>query len=127
MYCDASMTPTRGSRVLALLACTAVLTTSVAYALVLQQQASGPGAATTTPWGALDGAPAWVLAVLAATFATTAAATWLRPSRARRRLLFATATVLFVVGVVAAFSIGLGLILAAAFSLGAGATDRRPA
>jgi hypothetical protein len=115
------MTPTRRSRVLALLACTAVVTTFVAYALLLQQQ---DGGTATTPWAALHGAPAWVLAVLAGSCATTAASIWLRPSRGRRLLLLATATVLFGVGVLAAFSIGMGLMLAGAFSLGAAATDR---
>jgi hypothetical protein len=114
------MTPTRRSRVLALLACTAVVTTSVAYALLLQQQDSP----ATTPWEALHGAPTWVLAVLAASGATTAAAIFQRPSLARRVLLLATAAVLFGVGVIAAFSIGLGLILAGAFSVGAALTDR---
>jgi hypothetical protein len=124
LYSDGAMTPTRRSRVLALLGCTAILTTAVAYALLLQQQATGLGEAPTTAWGALRGAPTWVLATLAATIASTAAATWLRPSRGRRRLLLATATVLFAVGFVAAFSIGMGLILGAALSVGAAATDK---
>jgi MFS family permease len=124
------MTPTRRSRVLALLACTAVVTTAVAYMLLLQQQDSGPTAAPATPWTALQGAPTWLLAVFAATIATTGAATWLRPSRGRRRLLIATATALFGVGFVAIFSIGMALMIGAALSLGAAATDRtarRPA
>jgi MFS family permease len=124
LYSDSAMTSTRRSRVLALLACTAILTTAVAYALLLQQQASGLGEPPTSAWEGLRGAPTWVLATLAATIATTASATWLQPSRGRRRLLLATAAVLFAVGFVAAFSIGVGLILAGALSVGAATTDK---
>ncbi len=118
------MSSARGSRWLALLGCVAVVATAVAYALLLQQQATTLGEPPTTPWAALRGAPTWLLATLAATIVTTATATVLRPSRGRRLLLFATALVLFGVGFVAAFSIGMGLLLAAAFSVGAAAADR---
>jgi hypothetical protein len=118
------ITATRRSRLLALLACTAVVTTTVAYAMLLQQQATTLDEPATTPWGALRGAPTWLLATLAANIATTAAATFWRPSRGRRLLLLATATVLFVVGFLTGFSIGMGLLLAAALSLGAAVTNR---
>ena len=96
--------------------------TGVAYAFLLQGQDPD---GTVTPWQALRGAPTWVLAVLAATIAATAAAAWLRPSRTRRGLLLATAVVLFGVGFVALFSIGLPLMLAAAFTIAAAATRLR--
>ncbi len=113
------MTPIRRSRTLALAACFTVLASWVGYAFMLQEQ-DLPG---TTPWAALHGAPTWVLAILAATSVTTALAACLHPSRGRRVLLLATTTVLFGIGVVAIFSIGLPLILAAALSMGAALTD----
>jgi hypothetical protein len=113
------MTPMRRSRTLALAACLAVLASSVGYAFMLQQQ-DVPG---TSPWAALHGAPTWFLAILAAAIAATAIAVGLHPSRGRRLLLLAACTVLFGVGFVAIFSIGMPLLLAAAFTLAAALSD----
>ncbi len=123
-YSGTTMARMRRSRLLALLACTAVLTTTVAYLSLLQQQAIDDTAGGTSVWAALQGGPTWVLATLAATLATTAAAVWMRPSQGRRRLLVATAVVLFAVGLLAAFSIGMGLILGALFCVGAATNDK---
>ncbi|MBJ7609874.1 MAG: hypothetical protein JF887_10675 [Candidatus Dormibacteraeota bacterium] len=113
----------RSSRALALLGCVAVLATFVAYSLLLQQQATDLGESPGGPFGALRGAPTWVLAALAASAAADGAAIWLPPGRGRRMLLLGTAVVLAAVGVVATFSIGLPLLLAAGLTAGAGAQD----
>ncbi len=117
------MKASRRSRVLALLACAAVLTTWVAYALLLQEQGSGVGGTRVGLFEALRGAPSWVLVVLAATSAADAAAVWLPQGRLRRALLRVTALVLTLVGVVAIFSIGVALLIAAGLTIGAAGAD----
>lgn len=123
------MRASRRTRVLALLACVAVLATSVAYAVLLQQQGSEIGGAQVGLLDALRGAPSWVLVVLAATSAADAAAVWLPPGQVRRGLLYATALVLTLVGFLAIFSIGVALLVAAGLTIAAavGEGSRGPA
>ncbi len=99
--------------------CVAMPATVVAYSLLLQQQAADLGEPPGGPFRGARGAPPWVLAALAA----TAAATWLPPDRGRRMLLLGIAAVLTEVGVVAIFSIGVPLLLAAGLTAGAAARD----
>lgn len=113
----------RWSRGLALLGCVAVVTTFFAYALLLQQQTATLGEAPVGSFGALRGAPTWFLAVLAATAAADAAAIWLPSGLARRVLLYGTAALLAIVGVVGIFSVGLPLLLAAGLSAAAAGSD----
>lgn len=119
----------KASRVLALLGCLAVVTTFVAFSLVLEQQSAVPGRATPGLLAALSGAPTWFLAVLAATAAVDGVAIWLPEGRPRRLLLCAAAIVLALVGFLAIFSVGGALLLATALTAASAAQDgtsRRP-
>ncbi len=113
----------RRSRLLALLGCMTVVATFVAYAAMLQQQANVDEGRAVGLFGNLQGAPTWVLAALALAAALDAVATVLQCGRRRRLLLAVAATVLTGLGLLAIFSIGLPLLLAAGMTVGAATSD----
>lgn len=114
----------RSGTVLAILAAAAVVTSFIAYVMLLDQQGQQPESIMT----ALQGAPTWLLVVFAASTAAIVIAIPRAPGRLRRGLLMGTAIVLTLVGVLAIFSIGVALLVAAVLAglaAGADGTPRR--
>jgi hypothetical protein len=112
----------RSGRVLAILAAAAVVTSFIAYVMLLDQQGQQPESIMT----ALQGAPTWLLIVFAATTAAIIIAVPRSPGRLRRGLLMGASIVLTVVGVVAIFSIGVALLVAALLAGLAATVDSPP-
>ena len=95
-------------RALAIAAAAAVAATFAGYVILLEQQGPQPESLAT----ALQGAPTWLLAGLAATMVAIVGSVPLRSGRVRRTVLLGAATLLVAIGILAMFSIGLALLVA---------------